>query len=91
VLALDVGGVLTDTFTVTTIGGTPQVVTITIRGPLIAPTETGPSLVLSETHLVATQPGDIVGSAPDAALTTITGNFSTAFTSAQGDTDTTIS
>ena len=32
VQALNVGGTLTDTFTVTTIDGTPQMVTITING-----------------------------------------------------------
>jgi VCBS repeat-containing protein len=85
VLALNVGGTLTDSFTVTTIGGTPQLVTITIHGPLIAATGTGPSLTLSETHLTATALDDNnAGSAPDATLTAISGNFATAFTSVQG-------
>jgi VCBS repeat-containing protein len=85
VLALHVGETLTDSFTVTTVGGTPQVVTITIQGPLIAATGTGPSLVLSERHLTATALDDnIAGSAPDATLTTVSGNFATAFTSVQG-------
>src|SRR5262249_11199528 len=35
VQALNVGDTLTDTFTVTSIDGTPQVVTITIHGPLV--------------------------------------------------------
>ena len=54
VQALNVGDTLTDTFTVTTIDGTPQVVTIIIHGPLIGTTGTAPSLTLSETHLTAT-------------------------------------
>jgi VCBS repeat-containing protein len=85
VLALGVGDTLTDSFTVTTIGGTPQLVTITIHGPLIAATGTGPSLALSERHLTATALDDnVAGSTPDATLTTISGNFATAFTSVQG-------
>ncbi|WP_426442328.1 DUF5801 repeats-in-toxin domain-containing protein [Bradyrhizobium genosp. P] len=84
VQALNVGDVLTDTFTVTTIGGTPEVVTVTIHGPLIR-TGTAPSLTLSETHLTATALDDnIAGSAPNAALTTTSGNFATAFSSVQG-------
>ncbi|WGS23081.1 DUF5801 repeats-in-toxin domain-containing protein [Bradyrhizobium sp. ISRA463] len=83
VQALGVGGTLTDNFTVTTIGGTPQVVTITVHGPLIGVTGTGPALTLSEAHLTATALDDnIAGSAPDAVLTTISGDFSTAFASA---------
>src|SRR5262249_38090776 len=54
VLALGVGGTLTDSFTVTSIDGTPKVVTVTIHGPLIGVTGTAPSLTLSETHLTAT-------------------------------------
>ncbi|HEX3162845.1 MAG TPA: VCBS domain-containing protein, partial [Pseudolabrys sp.] len=85
VQALKVGGTLTDTFTVTTIDGTPQLVTITVHGPLIGTTGTAPSLTLSETHLTATALDDnIVGSAPNAALTMTSGDFSTAFTSVQG-------
>ena len=92
VQTLNVGDTLTDTFTVTTIDGTPQVVTITIHGPLIAAMGTAPSLTLSETHLTATAPDDnIAGSAPDATLTTTSGNFSTAFTSVQGVDGATIS
>jgi VCBS repeat-containing protein len=86
VRSLNVGDMLTDTFTVTTIDGTPQVVTITIHGPLIAPSGTAPSLTLSETHLTATALDDnIAGSAPNATLTTTSANFSTAFTSAAVD------
>jgi VCBS repeat-containing protein len=92
VQALSVGGTLIDTFTVTSIDGTPQVVTITIHGPLIGATGTVPSLTLSETHLTATALDDsIAGSAPNAALTTTSGNFSTAFTSVQGVDGATIS
>jgi len=92
VRALNVGGTLTDTFTVTSIDGTPQVVTITVHGPLIGTTGTTPSLTLSETHLTATALDDnIAGSAPDATLTTISGNFSTAFASVQGIDGATIS
>ncbi|WGR91411.1 DUF5801 domain-containing protein [Bradyrhizobium sp. ISRA435] len=92
VQALGVGGTLTDSFTVTTIGGTPQVVTITVHGPLIGVAGTGPSLTLSEAHLAATALDDnIAGSAPDAALTTISGDFSTAFASVQGTDGATIS
>ncbi|WP_456728581.1 DUF5801 repeats-in-toxin domain-containing protein [Bradyrhizobium sp. USDA 3364] len=84
VQALKVGGVLTDSFTVTTIGGTPQTVTIVVNGPLIG-TKAAPSLTLSETHLTATALDDnIAGSAPDAALTTTSADFSAAFTTAQG-------
>ena len=92
VQALNVGDTLTDTFTVTSIGGTPQVVTITIHSPLIEATGTAPSPTLSEAHLTATALDDnIAGSAPDAALTTTSGNFSTAFTSVQGVDGATIS
>src|SRR5262249_24345946 len=92
VQALRVGDTLTDTFTVTAIDGTPQVVTITVHGPLIGTTGTAPSLTLSETHLTATALDDnIAGSAPDATLTTKSGNFSTAFTSVQGVDGATIS
>jgi VCBS repeat-containing protein len=92
VQALKVGDTLIDTFTVTAIDGTPQVVTITIHGPLIGATGAAPSLTLSETHLTATALDDnIAGSAPNAALTTTSGNFSTAFTSVQGADGATIS
>ena len=65
---------------------------ITDDGPMIAATGTAPSLTLSETHLTATALNDnIAGSAPNVALTTISGNFSTAFTSAQGADGATIS
>jgi VCBS repeat-containing protein len=84
VQALSVGDTLTDTFTVNSIDGTSQVVTITIQGPMIAVTGTAPALALSETHLTA-------GSAPNAAGTTTSANFSTAFTSVQGMNDATIS
>ncbi|MGY3487001.1 VCBS repeat-containing protein [Bradyrhizobium sp. USDA 4011] len=84
VQALHVGDTLTDSFTVTTIGGTPQVVTITIHGPLIE-ARPAPSLTLSETHLTATALDDnIAGSAPDAALTTTSGEFSAAFVTEAG-------
>ena len=66
--------------------------TITDDGPSIAATGTAPSLTLSETHLTATALDDnIAGSAPDATLTTTSGNFSTAFTSVQGADGATIS
>ncbi|WP_271614724.1 DUF5801 repeats-in-toxin domain-containing protein [Bradyrhizobium sp. CCBAU 51627] len=92
VQALHVGDTLTDSFTVTSIDGTPQVITITINGPLIAVTGTAPSLTLSETHLTATSLDDsIAGSAPDATQTTTSGDFSTAFTSVQGANGATIS
>jgi len=84
VQALHVGDTLTDSFTVTTIGGTPQTVTLVIHGPLIG-VGTAPSLTLSETHLTATTLDDnIAGSAPDAALTTTSGEFSAAFVTAPG-------
>src|SRR5262249_20717286 len=55
-------------------------------------TGTAPSLARSETHLTATALDDnIAGSAPNAALTTTSGNFSTAFTSVQGVDGATIS
>jgi VCBS repeat-containing protein len=92
VQALNVGDTLTDTFTVSSIDGTPQVVTITIHGPLVGATGTAPSLTLSESHLTATaQDDNIAGSAPNATLTTTSGNFSTAFTSVQGVDGATIS
>ena len=92
VQALNVGDTLTDTFTVSSIDGTPQVVTITIHGPLVGATGTAPSLTLSESHLTATALDDnIAGSAPNATLTTTSGNFSTAFTSVQGVDGATIS
>ena len=82
VQALNVGDTRTDTFTVSSIDGTPQVVTITIHGPLVGATGTVPSLTLSESHLTATALDDnIAGSTPNATLTTTSGNFSTAFTS----------
>ncbi|UGA43946.1 DUF5801 domain-containing protein [Bradyrhizobium quebecense] len=88
---LKVGDVLTDSFTVTTIGGTPEIITITIHGPLIG-AGTAPSLTLSETHLTATALGDnIAGSAPNAALTTISADFSAAFNTANGLSGTTVS
>ncbi|WP_244068218.1 DUF5801 repeats-in-toxin domain-containing protein [Bradyrhizobium sp. Ce-3] len=84
VQALHVGQTLTDSFTVTTIGGTPEVVTVTINGPLIG-AGTAPSLTLSETHLTATALDDnIAGSAPNAALTTTSADFSAAFITAHG-------
>ncbi|WP_461356456.1 DUF5801 repeats-in-toxin domain-containing protein [Bradyrhizobium sp. USDA 4454] len=89
--ALGVGDVLTDSFTVTTIGGTPQLITITIHGPLIG-AGTAPALTLSETHLTATALDDnIGGSAPNAALTTISADFSAAFVTASGLSGTTVS
>jgi len=92
VRALGVGGTLTDSFTVTSIDGTPKVVTITIHGPMVAVTGTAPSLTLSEAHLTATAlDGNIAGSAPDATLTTTSGDFSTAFASVQGADGATIS
>ncbi len=92
VQALNVGDTRTDTFTVSSIDGTPQVVTITIHGPLVGATGTVPSLTLSESHLTATALDDnIAGSAPNATLTTTSGNFSTAFTSVQGVDGATIS
>jgi len=91
VQALNVGDTRTDTFTVSSIDGTPQVVTITIHGPLVG-TGTVPSLTLSESHLTATALDDnIAGSTPNATLTTTSGNFSTAFTSVQGVDGATIS
>ena len=85
VQALNVGDTLADSFTVSSIDGTPQVVTITIHGPLIGATGTAPPLTLSESHLTATALDDnIAGSAPNAMLTTTSGSFSTAFTSVQG-------
>ncbi|MEN3348545.1 MAG: hypothetical protein V7632_2180 [Bradyrhizobium sp.] len=85
VQALKVGDVVTDSFTVTTIGGTPQVVTIVVRGPLIGAAGPGPSPALSEAHLTATALDDnVAGSAPNAALTSITADFSQAFASARG-------
>ncbi|WP_429020179.1 DUF5801 repeats-in-toxin domain-containing protein [Bradyrhizobium sp. I1.14.4] len=91
VQALNVGDVLTDSFTVTTIGGTPEVITITINGPLIG-AGTAPTLTLSETHLTATALDDnIAGSAPNAALTTISADFSAAFTIAPGLSGATVS
>ena len=74
VQALKVGDTLIDSFTVTTIGGTPQEVSVTIHGPLIGATGTGPPLALSETHLTAT------------GLTEISADFSAAFTTAEGGT-----
>ncbi|HKU07596.1 MAG TPA: DUF5801 repeats-in-toxin domain-containing protein [Bradyrhizobium sp.] len=92
VQALAVGATLTDSFTVTSIDGTPKVVTITIHGPMIGVTGTAPSLTLSETHLTATAfDGNIAGSAPDATLTTTSGDFSTVFASVQGVDGATIS
>ncbi|WP_420966993.1 DUF5801 repeats-in-toxin domain-containing protein [Bradyrhizobium sp. B120] len=91
VQALHVGDVLTDSFTVTAIDGTPRVITITIHGPLIG-AGTAPSLTLSETHLTATALDDnIAGSAPNAALTTISADFSAAFNTANGLSGTTVS
>jgi len=65
---------------------------VTDDGPTIAATGTAPSLTLSEAHLTATALDDnIAGTAPDASLTTTSGNFSTAFTSVQGADGATIS
>jgi VCBS repeat-containing protein len=87
VQALNVGDTLIDTFTVTSIDGTPQVVTITIQGPMIAVTGTAPALTLSEAHLTATAFDDnIAGSAPNATGTTTSANFSTAFDGVDGAT-----
>ncbi|MDH2384877.1 DUF5801 repeats-in-toxin domain-containing protein [Bradyrhizobium sp. CER78] len=59
--------------------------TITDDGPSIKTSGTAPSLLLSESHLTATALDDhIAGSAPNAALTTTSADFSTAFTSVQG-------
>ncbi|WP_143201671.1 DUF5801 repeats-in-toxin domain-containing protein [Bradyrhizobium sp. NAS96.2] len=59
--------------------------TITDDGPSIKTSGTTPSLSLSETHLTATVFDDnIAGSQPNAALTTTSADFSTAFTSVQG-------
>jgi VCBS repeat-containing protein len=87
VQALNVGDTLIDTFTVTSIDGTPQVVTITIQGPMIAVTGTAPALTLSEAHLTATEFDDnIAGSTPNATGTTTSANFSTAFDGVDGAT-----
>ncbi|MBR0869061.1 VCBS domain-containing protein [Bradyrhizobium tropiciagri] len=92
VQALRVGDTLTDSFTVTTIGGTPQLITVTIHGPLLGVAGPGPLTPLSETHLTATALNDnVAGSAPDGALTKIAADFSTAFTSVQGTDGATIS
>ena len=62
----------------------PQV-SIHDDGPTVAASGTGSALSLSETHLTATVLDDnIAGSAPNATLTHVTGDFSTAFTSVQG-------
>src|SRR5262249_50304186 len=54
-------------------------------GPCIKANGTAPCLTLSETHLTATAlDNHTAGTAPDAALTTMSADFSTAFTSAQG-------
>ncbi|HEX7921083.1 MAG TPA: DUF5801 repeats-in-toxin domain-containing protein [Bradyrhizobium sp.] len=58
---------------------------ITGDNPSINTNGSSPALTLSETHLTATAFDDnIAGSAPNAALTTTSANFSTAFTSVQG-------
>lgn len=60
--------------------------------PSISANGTVPSLTLSEAHLTATLLDDnIAGSAPNAALTTTSADFSTAFTSVQGADGATIS
>lgn len=60
--------------------------------PSISTSGTAPSLTLSEMHLTATPLDDnIAGSAPDAALTTTSADFSTAFNSVQGADGATIS
>ncbi|MHC2467638.1 hypothetical protein ACVIHD_006650 [Bradyrhizobium embrapense] len=59
--------------------------TILDDGPSVKTSGATPSLTLSEAHLTATQFDDhIAGSAPDAAFTTTSADFSTAFTSVQG-------
>ncbi|NEU98869.1 DUF5801 repeats-in-toxin domain-containing protein [Bradyrhizobium uaiense] len=60
--------------------------------PSISTSGTAPSLTLSEMHLTATPLDDnIAGSAPDAALTTTSADFSTAFHSVQGADGATVS
>jgi len=53
VQALNVCDTLTDTFTVTTIGGTPQVVTITIQG------SNDPAVISGETHGCVVEAGGV--------------------------------
>ncbi|MBR0896887.1 hypothetical protein JQ616_18155 [Bradyrhizobium tropiciagri] len=60
--------------------------------PSISTNGIGPPLTLSETHLTATVLDDnIAGSAPNAALTTTSADFSTAFTPIQGADGATVS
>jgi VCBS repeat-containing protein len=53
VQALNVGQTLTDTFTVTTIGGTPQVVTVTIQG------SDDPAVISGDTHGCVVEAGGV--------------------------------
>ncbi|MCC8982305.1 DUF5801 repeats-in-toxin domain-containing protein, partial [Bradyrhizobium acaciae] len=60
--------------------------------PSISTNGAGPQLMLSETHLTATVLDDnIAGSAPNAALTTTSADFSTAFIPVQGADGATVS
>ncbi|WP_375787174.1 DUF5801 repeats-in-toxin domain-containing protein [Bradyrhizobium sp. Pha-3] len=62
-----------------------QQLTILDDGPSIKTSGATPSLTLAEAHLTATVFDDhIAGTAPDSTLTTMSADFSTAFTSVQG-------
>jgi VCBS repeat-containing protein len=58
VQALNVGQTLTDTFTVTTVGGTPEVVTVTIQG------SNDPAVVSGDTHGCVVEAGGVHNATP---------------------------
>ncbi|BCG82049.1 beta strand repeat-containing protein [Mesorhizobium sp. 113-3-3] len=73
VQALNVGQHLTDTFTVTTIDGTPQVVTVTINGTNDAAVISGTSTTaLTETNAAQNTGGTLVATDPDSSNAFVT-------------------
>jgi large repetitive protein len=69
VQALNVGGTLTDTFTVTTIDGTAQVVTVTINGANDAAVLSADTVNLTETNAVLSTSGTLTISDVDSPAT----------------------
>ncbi|MCL9685883.1 Ig-like domain-containing protein, partial [Legionella maioricensis] len=74
VQALNVGGTLTDSFTVTTIDGTAQVVTVTINGTNDAAVITPASVTLTESNAILTTGGTLAISDVDSPATFVAQN-----------------
>ena len=74
VQALNVGGTLTDTFTVTTVDGTPKIVTVTINGANDAPVNTIVTPIYVTEDVASTITGISVGDIDSSGSITVTLN-----------------